>query len=515
MLAHGNCGYAGYSSALNAQPDALYTFQADWLKENIKFDHGSLMSIYKTVNDGQHIDGEEDKYQFGETNIVYDKEYNDYDFIAEGDSSGIIGLFSGGFGLRGFENGAFGSYAGRYGYTKANGEDAGYLSTLPGGVVPGLYINPVTNNIEKYNPYLLELQQEWAARADWCVSSYENCNHAPVVTAEELDFTAQPGETLTLKVSASDPDGDTCRFSWSVDPTGGIYTAFNQDFFSWTAEGEEAEFTIPADAVVGDCFQINLRVRDDAPAVMTRYAQFFITVGEAVSEEAQELAELAEKQDLGLASVWNDRQLGGYVMADGRQIKDGILLRSGFLYTLSEEDAETLRSKYNLKTIFDLRNEGEVNARPDAEIPGVTNIACSVYGTKDEEGFDNPVYIRYLATGTAKAGYKKLFEAWLDTEDGAFLWHCKSGKDRTGLSGMMILAALGADEDLIIKDFLLTNAVYEAEPDMDGAGPVEEDNIRLAISWMKENYGSILGYVKDGLGVTEEEIETLRTRCLE
>ena len=111
---------------------------------------------------------------------------------------------------------------------------------------------------------------------------------------------------------------------------------------------------------------------------------------------------------------------------------------------LSEEDAETLRSKYNLKTIFDLRNEGEVNARPDAEIPGVTNIACTVYGTKDEEGFDNPVYIRYLATGTAKAGYKKLFDAWLDTEEGAFLWHCKSGKDRTGLSGMMILAALGA-----------------------------------------------------------------------
>ena len=26
---------------------------------------------------------EEDRFQFDETNIVYDKEYNDYDFIAE------------------------------------------------------------------------------------------------------------------------------------------------------------------------------------------------------------------------------------------------------------------------------------------------------------------------------------------------------------------------------------------------------------------------------------------------
>ena len=278
VLAFGNCGYAGYSAALNAQPDALYTFQAEWLKENIKFNHGSLMGIYKTVHDGQHIDGEEDKYQFGETNIVYEKEYNDFDFIAEGDSGSIIGLYSSGLGLRVFENGAFGSYAGRYSYTKANGEDAGYLSTLPGGVIPGLYVNPVTNNIEKYNPYLLDMQLEWAARADWCVNSYEECNHAPVVEALEKDIAAAPGEAVLLKVSASDPDGDVCTYSWSVDPTGGVYQAADMTVFTWTSEEETAEFTVPADSAAGDCFCITVRVRDNAEAVMTRYAQFMITV---------------------------------------------------------------------------------------------------------------------------------------------------------------------------------------------------------------------------------------------
>lgn len=48
VMASGNCGYAGYSTAINGQADALYTFQADWLKENIKFDHrfsdGSLQA---------------------------------------------------------------------------------------------------------------------------------------------------------------------------------------------------------------------------------------------------------------------------------------------------------------------------------------------------------------------------------------------------------------------------------------------------------------------------------------
>ena len=136
----------------------------------------------------------------------------------------------------------------------------------------------MTNNIEKYNPYLLDMQLEWAARADWCVNSYEECNHAPVVEALEKDITAAPGETVLLKVNASDPDGDVCTYSWSVDPTGGVYQAADMTVFTWTSEEETAEFTVPADSAAGDCFCITVRVRDNAEAVMTRYAQFMITV---------------------------------------------------------------------------------------------------------------------------------------------------------------------------------------------------------------------------------------------
>ncbi len=272
-----NCGYPGYSAALNVQEDARYTFQADWLKENIKFDHGSLMAYYKTVNDGQHIDGEEDKYQFGETNVVYEKEYNDYDYIAEGDSTHFIGLISG-TGLRGLENGAFDSYAGRAAYRKAGGGYADYLCTLPGGVVPTLYVNPVNNNIEKYNPYLLDYQLEWAARADWCVNTYENCNHAPVVEMAERDFAAAPGETVTFAAVLSDPDGDDVTASWTVDPTAGIYSSSDMAVFAWTCDTAGASFTVPADAKAGDCFLLTLRARDAADAPMTRYAQVLITV---------------------------------------------------------------------------------------------------------------------------------------------------------------------------------------------------------------------------------------------
>ena len=41
----------------------------------------------------------------------------------------------------------------------------------------------------------------------------------------------------------------------------------------------ENSFTVPEDAQPGDCFILTLSVRDDAEAVMTRYAQVMVTVG--------------------------------------------------------------------------------------------------------------------------------------------------------------------------------------------------------------------------------------------
>lgn len=230
---------------------------------------------------------------------------------------------------------------------------------------------------------------------------------------------------------------------------------------------------------------------------------------------AEETQTSVAVSSLGLASVWNDREIGGYVMEDGRQIRNGLLLRSGYLYSASPEDLDILADRYHVKTIVDLRMPGEVSARPDQEVPGAETRYFNLYGSKEEEGFDNPVYIRYLATQTAKTGYKNMFDALLETEDGAFLWHCKSGKDRTGLASMLILTALGADEDTIMEDFLLTNSVYELEPDMSGAGPVEEADMRLALDYLTETYGSVMGYLTEGLGITESEIEILRDRYLE
>jgi protein-tyrosine phosphatase len=99
---------------------------------------------------------------------------------------------------------------------------------------------------------------------------------------------------------------------------------------------------------------------------------------------------------------------------------------------------------------------------------------------------------------------------------------------------MLILSALGVSEEVIMKDYLLTNTfnadsinaqrkmllsngIKESELDrymivLDEVNPVL---MKTVMSWLKENYGSPVGYIINELGITEEEIETLKAKFLE
>ena len=55
------------------------------------------------------------------------------------------------------------------------------------------------------------------------------------------------------------------------------------------------------------------------------------------------------------------------------------------------------------------------------------------------------------------AMFRGFFKELLDADGGAVLWHCVSGKDRTGNATMLLLTVLGVDKETIIEDFLLTN----------------------------------------------------------
>ncbi|MBQ7677377.1 MAG: tyrosine-protein phosphatase [Lachnospiraceae bacterium] len=282
-------------------------------------------------------------------------------------------------------------------------------------------------------------------------------------------------------------------------------------------------------------------------------------------EEASAGQESGEEQGIGLVGVGNARELGGYKTADGKTVKKGIFLRTAALGEATEEDITRLKEEYHLATVVDFRMDMERDASPDPEIEGVKNVHIRIMDEEKLaekqknidpaklEGLDltnrmdqlklavmtgvvgPDMYKDFLSNEQGKKGYKQFFEEILSLpEDGSILFHCSQGKDRTGCGAMLILSALGVDEETIMEDFLLTNTFNaqkiegerkmleehgiegeELDTMLKAMDEVDPEYMNIALTWMKEEYGSVQGYLTDGLGITEEQIGQLKDRYLE
>lgn len=260
-----------FTYIMGSTPDVNYTFRADWLYENIENGHGPLMEKYNLMGDGTVYENEPDAYQYGQNPVIdwgYDgypaKTFEKYDFLAEGDSSGFMALLDNG--LRGMENEKYGSWAGVISYSSEQSESKPVYN----------YLNGMNGRL---NRFLLPYQLDWAARADWCVKDYDECNHAPSVAAAEGNITASAGEAVRIQAEVSDPDGDDVKTSWWYYQEGSSYSGEMTDLRVWTPENLDTGFTVPTDAKPGDFFNIVIEAQDDSDtAPMTRFSQVIITV---------------------------------------------------------------------------------------------------------------------------------------------------------------------------------------------------------------------------------------------
>lgn len=129
------------------------------------------------------------------------------------------------------------------------------------------------------NHYTKIMWDELAARADWAINEPKDCNHAPIVKADKLDFSAKPGETVTFKGTATDPDKNKLKSKWWVPAFTCTYKNGKAEGLKVSTEtGWNTQFVIPEDAKSGDKFVVNLEVQDVAIRPMTRFAQYVVTV---------------------------------------------------------------------------------------------------------------------------------------------------------------------------------------------------------------------------------------------
>ena len=247
-------------------PDDQQAYLAgDWMKSNILEGHGKLCSLYKGHKAG-------------------DRGFNDGDFRSEGDSPAFLHVIPNG--LRSTESPDWGGWGGRFvrvrdniwldpvkeeGYTYPEGRwygDSAWGRTrlkknIPQDAALIAYLKPQWRWIDAF-------QNDFAARADWCVWAYENANHPPDVhLAHEEDMAVRPGQKVDLSArGTTDPDNDdlTCRW-WQYMEAGTCASVVDlADSSQW-----EVSFSVPSDIHPGQTIHIICEVTDNGSPSLTRY----------------------------------------------------------------------------------------------------------------------------------------------------------------------------------------------------------------------------------------------------
>jgi hypothetical protein len=247
------------------------TISNKWIAENIQQGHGPLGAEYPDVSWG-----------------------------VEGDTPAYLGLIPNGLNYP--EHPEWGGWGGRYEL---------YLpdpATARPGPISGVPIEPETrpiwtNAIDEYTPPIFreygrahrpgeksfkdfkvtlwrwrdDFQNDFAARMDWTVKSYQEANHPPVPLLEHAEaLTVQSGAPVRLSARATtDPDGDSLSFFWFPYPEAG---SFKGTLKIGGAENDhKTGFTAPK-VDKPETLHIILRVTDKGTPPLSRYKRIIVTV---------------------------------------------------------------------------------------------------------------------------------------------------------------------------------------------------------------------------------------------
>ncbi len=252
---------------------------------------------------------------------------------------------------------------------------------------------------------------------------------------------------------------------------------------------------------------------------------------------------------LGLATAPNLRDVGGWPTRDGARVVRGVLYRSTDLSRLAGSDVPALAG-LGIRSVYDLRTEGERDAAPDVLPPGAAYHPLDVLadstmavpaslmalladppaatealiGTRVRGLFD-VAYREMVGLPSALAGYRAMFTDLADAAGRPALVHCTAGKDRTGWAVAALLGLLGVSDDDVLAEYLRTNDLLlpALEPMLaqfrDAGGDpsvlvpvlgVDPAYLAAGLDEMTRRFGSIEGYFSTGLGLDVRTIDRLR-----
>ena len=228
-----------------------------------------------------------------------------------------------------------------------------------------------------------------------------------------------------------------------------------------------------------------------------------------------------------LNGALNVRELGGYMNCDNIRLHDHKILRGGDLSAMTDEDIEKLTA-YGIHTCIDLRI-GEEKEKPDPfERDDIGQYhATPIAGKVDLSVPRELLYKLYKnILEEHSQELKRVFQIIAAARNGV-IFHCTAGKDRTGVTAMLILSLCGVCREQIIADYAASEKNNQEQIKKQLQGLEEKglqgvpreifgsnaETMKMTLDYLEENYGNAENYLKE-IGVTEAEMESVRSRLL-
>jgi protein-tyrosine phosphatase len=251
----------------------------------------------------------------------------------------------------------------------------------------------------------------------------------------------------------------------------------------------------------------------------------------------------------------NFRDIGGYKTTDDKTVKWRQVYRSGELPRLTNNDVEKLK-ELGIKTVVNFLTENETKARGKDHLPGDTDevslpiesdgglVGVVLEARKTADFSKVPVELNpelhRLLVREANQQYAAFLRELADPKNRPLIFHCSHGVHRTGTAAAILLSALGVPWETVRKDYLLSNEYRKEEVtkrleqlrelaaknqgipvdrvDMANINAfyiLQPAYIDASLDETVKQYGSMENYIRDGLGITTEEIKSLRDSLLE
>ncbi|MEW2416280.1 tyrosine-protein phosphatase [Streptomyces sp. NPDC046866] len=260
-------------------------------------------------------------------------------------------------------------------------------------------------------------------------------------------------------------------------------------------------------------------------------------------------------RQIPLQGAVNVRDLGGYDTYTGGRVRQGLVYRSDALGKLTAADITTV-SGLGLTKVVDFRIPMEVRydgadrlppglaatSRPvsDLGLYGTLVTAISsgdpvqqeqMLGGGRAEAYMRDIYRTFVTNPENRAQFAATLREVADGNQGPLLFHCTSGKDRTGWTSYVLLRALAVPKETAERDYLASNtfrAAYDAQvraglkqsgrmqnPDLlIPLQEVRQDYLDAATAQLEADYGGFYGYLVNGLGLDLRTLSKLQDKLV-